>query len=100
MSREQASSVPCPPDSPWVLTDLIMDHMRRRFHAGISPTTHLTSILPDVNIPTDMVCEADRMADILVRARKNPGKCRFIVNHIEAPSHHFPSDFTRFQYWH
>ncbi|KIK71898.1 hypothetical protein PAXRUDRAFT_22669 [Paxillus rubicundulus Ve08.2h10] len=54
MSREQASSVPCPPDSPWVLTDLIMEYMHRRFHAELFPTTDPASILPDVNIPVEM----------------------------------------------
>ncbi|KIK80423.1 hypothetical protein PAXRUDRAFT_158728 [Paxillus rubicundulus Ve08.2h10] len=74
MSREQASSVLCPPDSPGVLTDLIIDYMHHRFHAEMETlqTTHPTTILPDVNLPADMVFEADRMADVLVRAHKNP----------------------------
>ncbi|KIK72504.1 hypothetical protein PAXRUDRAFT_99947, partial [Paxillus rubicundulus Ve08.2h10] len=72
MSKEQASSVPCPPDSPWVLTDLIMEYMCCRFHAELFPTTDPTSILPDVNIPVEMVCEADRMSEILARACRNP----------------------------
>ncbi|KIK79580.1 hypothetical protein PAXRUDRAFT_160958 [Paxillus rubicundulus Ve08.2h10] len=57
MSREQAPSVPCPPDSLWILTDLIMDYMCCRFHAGICPPTHSTG-----HIPAEMVCEEDRMA--------------------------------------
>ncbi|KIK85684.1 hypothetical protein PAXRUDRAFT_152646 [Paxillus rubicundulus Ve08.2h10] len=74
MSREQSSSVLCPPNSLWVLTDLIMCYVHHIFHAEMEmlPTTHPTTILPDVNMPTDMVCEADRMADMLVRACKNP----------------------------
>ncbi|KIK78078.1 hypothetical protein PAXRUDRAFT_164985 [Paxillus rubicundulus Ve08.2h10] len=74
MSREQASPVLCPPDSLWVLTDLIMDYMHHRFHAEMEmlPTTHPMTILPYVNIPADMVCEMHRMADMLARAHKNP----------------------------
>ncbi|KIJ16607.1 hypothetical protein PAXINDRAFT_10322 [Paxillus involutus ATCC 200175] len=72
MSREQASSVPCPPDSPWVLTDIIMEYMHRRFHAELFPTTDPTSILPDINIPAEMVCELDRMSEILAQACRNP----------------------------
>ncbi|KIK75494.1 hypothetical protein PAXRUDRAFT_172686 [Paxillus rubicundulus Ve08.2h10] len=55
MSMEQATSMPCPPDSAWALTDLIMEYMHHRFHAEIFPTTDPTGILPDVNIPTEMV---------------------------------------------
>ncbi|KIK90880.1 hypothetical protein PAXRUDRAFT_14095 [Paxillus rubicundulus Ve08.2h10] len=54
MSMEKASPVPCPPDSLWVLTDLIMDYMRHRFHAELFPMTDPTNILPDVNIPAEM----------------------------------------------
>ncbi|KIK77848.1 hypothetical protein PAXRUDRAFT_165588 [Paxillus rubicundulus Ve08.2h10] len=45
-----------------------------RFHAEMEmlPTTHPTTILPYINIPAEMVCEADRMADVLVRAHRNP----------------------------
>ncbi|KIK77817.1 hypothetical protein PAXRUDRAFT_165658 [Paxillus rubicundulus Ve08.2h10] len=53
--------MPCPPDSPWALTDLIMEYMHHRFHAELFPTTDPTSILPDVNIPAEMVCEADQI---------------------------------------
>ncbi|KIK74289.1 hypothetical protein PAXRUDRAFT_176199 [Paxillus rubicundulus Ve08.2h10] len=72
MSMEQATSMPCPPDSPWALTDLIMEYMHRRFHAELFPTTDPTGILPDINIPTKMVCEADQMSEILTRAHRNP----------------------------
>ncbi|KIK92502.1 hypothetical protein PAXRUDRAFT_147172 [Paxillus rubicundulus Ve08.2h10] len=77
MSREQASSVLCPPDSSWVLTDLIMDYMHHKFHAEMEmlPTAHPTTILLDVNIPAEMVCEVDIMANMLVRACKNPSMC-------------------------
>ncbi|KIK72542.1 hypothetical protein PAXRUDRAFT_21867 [Paxillus rubicundulus Ve08.2h10] len=72
MSMEQATSMPCPPDSPWALTDLIMEYKCHRFHAELFPMTDPTSILPDVNIPTEMVCEADQMSEILTQACRNP----------------------------
>ncbi|KIK74279.1 hypothetical protein PAXRUDRAFT_176224 [Paxillus rubicundulus Ve08.2h10] len=59
MSMEWVTSMPCPPDSPWALTDLIMEYMRRRFHAELFPTTDPKGILPDINIPAEMVCEVD-----------------------------------------
>ncbi|KIK81696.1 hypothetical protein PAXRUDRAFT_155440 [Paxillus rubicundulus Ve08.2h10] len=65
MSREQVSSVPYPPDSLWVFTDLIMEYMCHRFHAELFPTTDLTSILPDINKPTKIVCEMDQMSEIM-----------------------------------
>ncbi|KIK81597.1 hypothetical protein PAXRUDRAFT_155713 [Paxillus rubicundulus Ve08.2h10] len=81
MSMEQASSVLCPPNSLWVLTDLIMDYMCHRFHAEMEmlPTTHPMTILPDINIPAEMVFEVDRMANILVRAHKNPEPAILII---------------------
>ncbi|KIK73639.1 hypothetical protein PAXRUDRAFT_20649 [Paxillus rubicundulus Ve08.2h10] len=54
MSMERATSMPCPPDSPWALTDLIMEYMHRRFHAELFPMTDPKGILPDINIPTEM----------------------------------------------
>ncbi|KIK73248.1 hypothetical protein PAXRUDRAFT_21070 [Paxillus rubicundulus Ve08.2h10] len=39
MSMEWATSMPCPPDSPWALTDLIMEYMCCRFHAELFPMT-------------------------------------------------------------
>ncbi|KIJ10067.1 hypothetical protein PAXINDRAFT_157724 [Paxillus involutus ATCC 200175] len=91
MSREQASSVPCPPDSPWVLTDIIMEYMRRRFHAELFPTTDPTSILLDVNIPAKMVCEADRMSEILARARRNPEPAILIAESGEVITWYLPA---------
>ncbi|KIK74522.1 hypothetical protein PAXRUDRAFT_175493 [Paxillus rubicundulus Ve08.2h10] len=84
MSRKQASSVLCPPESLWVLTDLIMDYMHCRFHAEMEtlPITHSMTILPDINIPTDMVCEVDRMADMLVRACNNPERCTHLSESV------------------
>ncbi|KIK72097.1 hypothetical protein PAXRUDRAFT_181309 [Paxillus rubicundulus Ve08.2h10] len=97
MSKEQASSVPCPPDSPWVLTDLIMEYMRRRFQAELFPTTDPASILPDVNIPVEMVCEADRMSEVLARACRNPGTCCFMVDPMKEPANNLPSYSIRFR---
>ncbi|KIK80076.1 hypothetical protein PAXRUDRAFT_15980 [Paxillus rubicundulus Ve08.2h10] len=72
MSMEQATSIPCPPDSPWALTDLIMEYMCRRFHAELFPTTDPKGILPDINIPAEMVCETNQMYEILAQAHRNP----------------------------
>ncbi|KIK74319.1 hypothetical protein PAXRUDRAFT_176067 [Paxillus rubicundulus Ve08.2h10] len=78
MSMEQATSMPCPPDSPWALTDLIMEYMCRRFHAELFPTTDLKGILLDVNIPTEMVC-----------------MCHFMVDPMKEPANHLPSYVIR-----
>ncbi|KIK76267.1 hypothetical protein PAXRUDRAFT_170419 [Paxillus rubicundulus Ve08.2h10] len=91
MSREQASSVPCQPDSLWVLTDLIMEYMRHRFHTELFPMTDPTSILPDVNIPTEMVCEVDQMSEILARARRNPEPAILIVESGEVITWYLPA---------
>ncbi|KIK73314.1 hypothetical protein PAXRUDRAFT_20992 [Paxillus rubicundulus Ve08.2h10] len=54
MSMEQATSMPCQHDSPWALTDLIMEYMHHRFHAELFPMTDPTGILLDVNIPAEI----------------------------------------------
>ncbi|KIK74024.1 hypothetical protein PAXRUDRAFT_20288 [Paxillus rubicundulus Ve08.2h10] len=58
MSMERATSMPCPPDSPWALTDLIMEYMRCRFHAELFAMTDPKGILPDINIPAEMIAES------------------------------------------
>ena len=53
--------------------DELADYMRRRFFAEIRPPTHPTHDLPSISIPVEILCEAERMVDTLVRARQNPG---------------------------
>ncbi|KIK80114.1 hypothetical protein PAXRUDRAFT_159545 [Paxillus rubicundulus Ve08.2h10] len=91
MSMERATSMPCPPDSPWALTDLIMEYMHRRFRAELFPTTDPKGILPDINIPAEMVCEADQMSEILAQACRNTGMCCFMVDPMTEPANHLPS---------
>ncbi|KIK79967.1 hypothetical protein PAXRUDRAFT_159882 [Paxillus rubicundulus Ve08.2h10] len=96
MSMEQATSMPCPPDSLWVLTDLIMEYMCCRFHAELFPMNDPTSILPDINIPAKMVCEADRMSEILAQAHRNPEPAILIMESGEVIAWYLPAAVSQY----
>ena len=61
------------PSTPWDMMDLLADYMFRKFSAWIRNSFDTANILPHVNIPAEMVCEADRMVDMLAIAQKNDG---------------------------
>lgn len=69
---ENAAALPCPPGAPWKLMDDLADYMRRRFFEDVRPLTRHADCLPCIDIPVEILCEAERMVELLLRARKNP----------------------------
>lgn len=67
----------CPPGSPLEEMDHVADYMRQRFQANAQPMAVPSGTLPHISMHTGVVCEVDRILDMLLQARGNTGALHF-----------------------
>ena len=71
-------TVDYPPGCPLDKLDRITEYMQRRYHSLIHPSTPPAPVIPDIQIPLPVICEADRILSLVVEAYKNTCTFAFI----------------------
>ena len=64
--------VECPDGSPMHIVDTIADYMQWQYQSLLHLSDPPDFIIPSIQIPLAMVCEADQISCMLAEARQNP----------------------------